>query len=181
MRFLKKIFTGFLLACIISLTAPAQEESELQKSAYFAFVGREYIFTIEVVKAGTPLLNFVSMTDREEKLDAKKILLFLGNRQAAVKLFFIEVDRYQQPLIVSSMRMHPRSSFGFRLQGNFGKTTELHGVEINLGRDTFKLAPLNKFDFETLVRKVNRLNLDSPDFRDDYRVLSLNYIGSRSS
>lgn len=159
----------------------AEEEQDLEKSAYFAYVGRDYIFTIEVVKPGTPLLNFVSMLDREESLKAKNIRLVVGNRQTVVKLFFIEPDHQQQPFIVSSIRIRPRSSFGFRLDGKFGTTEEFHGAEISLGEEKFTLAPLSKFDFETLVLKVNRLNLGSPDFRDDFQVLKLELMGHRSS
>jgi hypothetical protein len=77
--------------------------------------------------------------------------------------------------------MHPRSSFGFGLEGSFGKAEELYGAEIKLREEIFKLVPLSKFDFETLVLKVNRLNLRSPDFRDDFRVLDLKLMGQRSS
>jgi hypothetical protein len=182
MRFHASLLFAFLLCCQLPASGFQADEAEgLEKSAYFAYVDRDYIFTIEVVSPGTPLLNFVSMTDREDNLQAKNITLSFGNRQAAVKLFSIEADRYQQPLVVSSIRMHPRSSFGFGLEGSFGKAEELYGAEIKLREEIFKLVPLSKFDFETLVLKVNRLNLRSPDFRDDFRVLDLKLMGQRSS
>ena len=185
---------ALLFAWLILLLIPANgmqvEEKEkekekdgapLEKSAYFAYVDREFIFTVEVVRPGVPIFNFVSLVDREEKLQAKNIRLELGNRQAVVETFHIEAARNQQPLIVITRRMLPRSSFGFRLEGNFEKARELYGVEISLDKEQFKLAPLSKFDFETLVLKVNRLNLGSPDFADDFRVLKLDFLGSRSS
>lgn len=170
-----------LIAWTTSVIGLSEEKTEPGKSAYYAFVGREYIFTIEVVKPGTPLLNFVSLSDGEKKLAANNVILLIGNRKVAVKLFFVDSGPGQEPIPVSSIQMHPRSSFGFRLQGSLGDATELHGAEIKIDRDVFKLAPLSEFDFETLVRKVNRINLESPDFRDDYRVLKLEYIGTRSS
>jgi hypothetical protein len=182
MRFHSSLSFAFLFFCQLPTSGFQAEEAESsEKSAYFAYVDPDYIFTIEVVSPGTPLLNFVSMTDREGNLQAKNITLSFGNRQAAVKLFSIEADRYQQPLTVYSLRMHPRSSFGFRLEGSFGKAEELYGAEIKLGEEKFKLVPLSKFDFETLVLKVNRLNLRSPDFRDDFRVLDLKLMGQKSS
>jgi hypothetical protein len=180
---MRPVTTILIMTLLLPLSMYGADETDtaLKKSAYFAFVGREFIFTIEVVKPGTPILNFVSITDRDENLQAKSIRLSFGNRQIAAELFSIETDRYQQPSLVPSLTMHPRSSFGFRLEGNFGKSIEISGAEIRLGEDTFKLAPLSKFDFETLVRKINRINLGSPDFRDDYRVLKLDYLGSRLS
>ncbi len=178
---MRPVINILLITLIISLPAHGSSETNaaIEKSAYFAFVGSEYIFTIEVVEPGVPLLNFVSMTDKEETLQAKNIRLSFGNRQTSAEFFFITSDRNPQPMTVFSLNMRPRSSFGFRLEGNFGNAREIYGVEISLGEDTFKLAPLSKFDFETLVVKVNRINLRSPDFRDDYRVLRLEYLGSR--
>ena len=184
MRFYPVLLYLMLLPLLVSggLSAEeAEEETPLERSAYFAYVDREFIFTVEVVKPGIPLLNFVSMVDREEKLLAKNIRLALGNRLTSTDVFHIEAGRNQQPLKVTTLRMRPRSSFGFRLEGGFGKTEELYGVEITLDKEKFKLAPLSRFDFETLVLKVNRLNLGSPDFADDFRVLRLDFLGSRSA
>ena len=184
MRLNPALFLILLLLPLIPASGMQQEleeEPELEKSAYFAYVDREFIFTVEVVRPGTPILNFVSMVDREEELKTKNIRLFLGNRQAPVEIFHVDADRSRQPFTVITMRMRPRSSFGFRLKGNFGETKELHGVEINLDKEKFKLEPLSKFGFETLVLKVNRLNLGSPDFSEDFRVLKLDFLGSRSS
>jgi hypothetical protein len=66
------------------------------------------------------------------------------------------------------------------LQGDFGDERELLGVTIRVGEEDFRLVPLASFDFENLSLKVNRLNLDSPDFRDDWRVLKLEMIGTRA-
>ena len=52
-------------------------------------------------------------------------------------------------------------------------------MTVRCGPDDFFLAPLSSFDFENLALKVNRLNLGSPDLRDDWRVLKLEPIGTR--
>jgi len=160
-------------------TTPAEKQM-LEKSAYFAFVDRDYIFTIEVVKPGIPILNFVSMTEEDIRLSAKNVWLTLENRKAAANLFAIEPGDFQQAMVVPSLTIHPRSSFGIRLDGNFGKAEELYGATIRLGTEDLKLAPLTSFGFESLVLKVNSLNLGSPDFREDWRVLKLEVLGSRS-
>lgn len=160
-------------------TAPGESPS-LEKSSYFAFVDRDYIFTIEVVKPGVPLLNFVSMADEDVKLPAKNVRLSLENRKAAGKLFAVETADARKPMIVYSLTIHPRSSFGVRLEGDFDKAKEFLGVTIRLGKEDLKLAPLTRFDFESLVLKVNGLNLGSPDFSDDWRVLKIEKMGSRS-
>jgi len=159
---------------------PATEKQPLEKSAYFAFVDRDYIFTIEVVKPGIPILNFVSMTEQDIRLSAKNVRLGLGNRKAPVSLFAIESGDFQKAMVVPSLTIHPRSSFGVRLDGNFGNAEELYGATIRLGAEELQLAPLTSFGFESLVLKVNSLNLGSPDFREDWQVLRLEVLGSRS-
>ena len=165
---------------LVSAEISYAEDPSPDASAQFAFVDRDYIFTIEVVKPGVPLLNFVSMTDVENRLIAKNIWLMIENRRIAGKLLVVETGKLQQPMIVTSLLMRPRSSFGIQLQGDFGSARELSGVTIRIGNEDFRLSPLTKFDFETLALKVNRLDLGSPDFSDDFRVLNLQNLGSRS-
>jgi hypothetical protein len=169
----------FLWCCLPAALLAEPETVPFDKSAYFAFADRDYIFTIELVRPGVPLLNFVSMTDRDARLSAKNVQLTLGNRKATVSLFAVEVGRSQEPVLLASLTINPRSSFGIRLEGNFGQAPELHGATIRIENDVFHLSPLSGFDFEDLVAKINRLNLDSPDFRDDWRVLRLERIGDR--
>ncbi len=78
-------FIGQLPADISSTVPPGNRP--LEKSAWFAFVDRDYIFTVEIVKPGVPLLNFVSMTDEDAKLQAKNVRFTLENRKAAAKAF----------------------------------------------------------------------------------------------
>jgi hypothetical protein len=159
---------------------PLVEERPLEKSSYFAFADRDYIFTIEIVKPGVPLLNFVSMTDQDIRLLAKNIRLTLENRKVSARMFAIETGDFQRPMIVAALTMHPRSSFGVRLEGDFNSAKEVLGATIRLGDEDLKLAPLSNTDFEILVMKVNRINLGSPDFGDDWKVLRLHLLGSRS-
>ncbi len=165
---------------IITLSAGLPDDSTPYKSSFFAFVDRDYIFTVEVVKPGVPLLNFVSMSDREMMLPAKNVRLDLGNRRVPAKLFAVETGDFTQPMVFTSLVLRPRSSFGFRVDGDFGKVKELFGVSIRLGEEDLKLAPLTSFAFESLVLKVNNINLASPDFSEDWRVLRLQPLGSRS-
>ncbi len=171
-----------LLLVIIALlqnTAPKLENKPLDKSPYFAFVDREYIFTVEIVRPGVPIFNFVSMVDKDENLLAKQVRLTLDNRKVPGTFFLVDTGDPKEPVIVPSVRMRPKSAFGVRLQGEFGEEKELLGVSVLIGNEDFKLVPLSSFDFENLVLKVNRLNLASPDLSDDWRVLKLENMGSR--
>jgi hypothetical protein len=158
---------------------PSAENKPLEKSAYFAFVDRDYIFTVEGVRPGVFLLNFVSMADQDISLMAKNIRLTLENRKEPGKLLTIETGDVKQPMSVTSLAIHPRSSFGLRLDGDFGNVKEIFGATIRLGKEDLKLEPMTGYDFDSLVTKVNNINLGSPDFSDDWRVLNLHRIGDR--
>lgn len=172
----------FVMGQMVSLAqeTPSTTNPSLERSAYFAYVGYDYIFTIEIVKPGVPLFNFVSMMDQEVKLPAKNVRLSLANRTAPGKLFAVEPGDFQQPLKLISLTIRARSSFGVRLEGDFADVPELNGAIIRIENEDFHLVPLTKFDFESLVLKVNRLNLGSPDFREDWRVLHLEELGTRT-
>lgn len=175
---------AFLVAEVIPVpqtTPAAQEDKTPDLSPYFAFADREYIFTIEIVKAGVPILNFVSMSDEQRTLFANQIQFETGMRRIPAKLFQIDTGNPKEPLMTPSFRIHPRSSFGATVKGEFGDAREFSGVKLQMGSEVFTLAPLEGFDFENLVLKVNRINLTSPDFSDDWRVLKLDLLGTRAA
>jgi hypothetical protein len=162
---------------------PAQTRSDGTadpgKSAYFAFVDRDFIFTVEMVGPGVPLLNFVSMSDEEKVLSAKLVRLTLENRKAPALAFLVDTGDPKEPITIPSITMRPRSSFGVRIKGDFGSEREVLGVILRVGTEDFRLAPLTSLAFENLVIKVNRINLNSPDFRDDWQAVKLEVLGSR--
>ncbi|HTY62773.1 MAG TPA: hypothetical protein VMG30_11015 [Acidobacteriota bacterium] len=180
---------SLLLLCFTLLAQiPPDTSSKAQagnrppdKSAYFAFVDRDYIFTIEIVKPGVPLLNFVSMTDQDARLQARNVRLTLENRKAAAKVFDVETGGLSQSIPVAVLTIHPRSSFGVRVNGDFENVREILGAAVRLGSEELRLAPLSNHDFEILVSKVNQINLGSPDFSEDWRVLKLQKLGERTA
>lgn len=177
------IILGLLLLQIpqqVPIEPPMQVGSEgIETSSYFAFVDRDFIFTLEIIDEGVPIINFVSMVDEEYFLRAENVRLILEYRKVPGKYFLVDTANPKEPVIVPSLRFRPRSAFGVRLAGEFGGIREVSGVTVGLGLEDFKLAPLSSFDFEKLVLKVNRINLGSPNFRDDWRVLELETLGSR--
>jgi hypothetical protein len=159
---------------------PALDEAPPEKSSYLAFIDHDYMFTIEVVKAGLPLLNFVSMSDTERSLQAKDVRLTLDTRKVPARFFVVDTGDPKQPITTPSLKMRPRSSFGVALKGDFGEEKEFPGATITVGSEDLRLVPLNAFQFENLALKINRINLGSPDFSEDWSVLRFERIGTRS-
>jgi len=182
-----RFFMGAWLALLMLAPAAAaagqgksQAAATPEKSAYYAFVDREFIFTLEMVSPGIPLVNFVSMIDTDNVLSAKMVRLTLENRKVPGQSFLIDTGDPKEPMAVPSLTMHARSSFGARLRGEFAQESELLGVTLRVGKEDFMLQAMTSLAFENLVLKVNRINLVSPDFRDDWHALKLELVGSRS-
>ncbi|MBZ5498097.1 MAG: hypothetical protein LAP85_16985 [Acidobacteriia bacterium] len=183
MQFLALVWLA-LLSQATQSTLPGQAQGGVtrdpEKSAYFAFVDHDYIFTVEIVGPGIPLLNFVSMAEDAKSLSAKQVRVKLENRTVVIQSFLIDTGDPKEPLTTASLNLRPRSSFGVRIQGDLGDARELWGVTIRLGAEDLKLAPLTSLVFENLVLKVNRINLGSPNFRDDWQAVKLEVMGTRS-
>jgi hypothetical protein len=160
--------------------APRLDEAPPEKSSYLAFVDRDYIFTLEFVKPGVPLLNFVSMSESDHSLQAKDIRLTLDTRKVPGRFFVVDTGDPKQPITTPSLKMRARSSFGVRLTGDFGQENEITGATVTVGAEDLKLVPLTGFQFENLALKINRINLGSPDFTEDWSVLKMEVIGTRS-
>src|SRR6266581_2001812 len=75
-----------ITAAVLAATGLWSSDTKtLEKSRYFAFVGRDFIFTLEMYKPGVPILNFVSMVATAYKLFAKEIRLTLESRKVPAK------------------------------------------------------------------------------------------------
>src|SRR5207247_4366968 len=72
----------FLITAAVLATAAlaatglwSSDTKTLEKSRYFAFVGRDFIFTLEMYKPGVPILNFVLIVDSDYNFFVKEIRL----------------------------------------------------------------------------------------------------------
>ena len=69
------------------------------------------------------------------------------------------------------------SFIGLELLGSFNDFAEPASVLIDLGESRFELQSVDCAKFERLAEKINRINLDSPDIREDFEVLEINPLG----
>jgi hypothetical protein len=63
------------------------------------------------------------------------------------------------------------------LAGDFEGFHELSEAAIDLGDHRFVLQPIDCLDFEALAERINQVNVDSPDLRQDYAVLKIDLMG----
>jgi hypothetical protein len=81
-------------------------------------------------------------------LAAKEVRLTLESRKVPARFFVVDTGDPKQPITTPSLKMKPRSSFGVRVQGDFGEVKEFLGATITAGNEEFRLIPITSFDFE---------------------------------
>jgi hypothetical protein len=161
-------------------TATPVQEKAKPTGKWFAFVDYEFLFTLELVRPGTPILNFINMGRSSPYLNVAEIRLVSGIKLYRPQLFRIDTSDDKDPMRIASLHVLPKSSFGLILMGQDIRELEsIDKVTIKLGSNQFYLQALEEAAFETLVKKANQLSLISPDIREDFRVLDLRPLGRR--
>jgi hypothetical protein len=146
---------------------------------HFIFLDQEFILTLELVRPGIPIFNFINLGNGTFQLPAADIRIVAGIKLFRPELFDVETSNRKDPLRIGAMKVRPHSSFGVTLKGNLEGVTEIDRVTVELGPNRFELQSISLPEFESLSRKIAQLNLISPDIREDFRVLELKSLGTR--
>ena len=84
-----------------------------------------------------------------------------------------------EPYLTNYLKVLGNSFIGIDLVGEFEDFRKLKEVQIELGKNLFTLSPVHPAAFESLAIKINQINVDSPDIREDYQVLGINMLGKK--
>ena len=169
-------------ALLVSMQIPASAQSP---SACHVFIDDENIWTLEIDRTsdGTvvPLLNIIAFTAGRWDLRPEQIQLYgPDSSPAQVREFWMETGAPDEPYIkMRYLAVLGDSFIPLELVGDFNGLDALSRVAIDLGRDRFELAPLDCGDYDQLAGKIDRVNLDSPDLWEDFRVLGIEFVGKR--
>jgi hypothetical protein len=164
---------------------PAQSDTP-EKSRCHVFIDYQFIWTLEMVQGdgGTtiPVVNIVTFLKGQWDLRPEQVHLFANRRrEAKIKRFSIDTGVAGDPYIVQYMKVIGDSFIGMDLVGEFEGFEELSQVYFDLAEYRFMLEPIDCFQFETLVGKINQINFDSPNLRQDYSVLKISLRGKREA
>ncbi len=153
-----------------------------ERSNCHIFIDPEIIWTVEIVEAlgqaPVPIVNIITFETGEAPLRPEQIRLFnQQERTAEIKRFKIETGF--EPYFTSYLRVLPSSFIGFDLEGTFGGFTEPSRVAIELAETEYVLQAVDCLDFERLAERINKINFDTPDVREDFAILRIPHVGSR--
>jgi len=174
-----------LLVLLISTNLFGQL-SDGQKSRCHVFVDYQFIWTLEMVSGENdvpvPVLNIVTFVKGQWDLRPGQIHLYANrSREAEVEQFAIDTGVASDPYVVRYLKVLGESFIGMDLLGEFQEFEELSQVLIDLDDNRFELEAIDCFQYETLAAKINQINFDSPDLRQDYSVLKLSLHGKRQA
>jgi hypothetical protein len=184
MRKLGIALFAFLTTWTIVNAQPALETPE--SSACHIFIDYQFIWTLEVVKnvsgKPVPILNIITFPKGQWDLRPTNIHIFNERRQEAeIEKFSIDTGVPDEPYIVRYLKVHGDSFIGMDLVGDFENFETPAKVTIELGDSDFTLVPVDRLEFENLAQRIDQINYDSPDIRQDFEVLQIPFKGKREA
>jgi hypothetical protein len=157
---------------------------KVDSSKCHAFIDYKSIWSLEIVedfdKPPVPILNVITFTDDEAPLRPEQIHIY--NRQgkrAEIKRFAIDTGVAGDPYITNFLKVLGNSFFGMDLTGDFTDFQEPTQVSIELGEYEYQLQAVACLDFEALAQQVDKINVNSPDIREDFSVLKIPHLGKK--
>lgn len=174
--------SGVLLLAAILSQGAAGGGSDEGTARHFVYIDYELIWTIEMIGDGpdvVPVINIVTFSKGEWPLKPAQIhIRDTAGRQAKVTRFSMETGA--DPYITPTFRVLGNSFIGIDLLGDFDGFQEPASITIDLGKYRYALAKLDPLGFERLVDKINKVNFNSPDVREDYEILDIPLLGKRT-
>ncbi len=140
----------------------------------------DFIFTFEFTAQNEPILNIVHFTDQALPLRAQNILLVDDQgREVKVDRIILETGDSADPYLTPIMKILPNSFIGLVLKGKFDAVKGFKSVAVQLGNLLFHLDAVSAPAFDGAAEKINKMNFDSPDVREDFRVVKMDFLGRK--
>jgi len=175
-----------LLLILFAGEAILAQTVDPSKSRCHVFIDYQFIWTLEMIKgeneAVVPVVNIITFAKGQWDLRPEQLHLYKNQRvEAQIERFSIDTGVAGEPYVVPYLKVLGESFIGMDLIGEFTGFEELSQVSIDLADNRFILEAIDCFQYETMVGKINRINFDSPDLRQDYSVLELSLHGKREA
>lgn len=153
-------------------------------SCCHVYIDYQFIWTLEMVPDASgqavPVLNIVTLVEGQWDLRPRDIhVRDAAGQEARIDRFAVDTGVPGEPFLTPYLKVHGDSFIGLDLVGDFANFEEPAEVTIDLGDFRFGLQAVDRLEFENLVQRISQINLESPDIRDDFRVLSIYPIGKR--
>lgn len=164
--------------------SPTDTTEQAEASACHAFVDYENIWTIELIRSReeniTPILNIVTFTRGEWDLRPDQIRIFnREGKEARIKRFALDTGVPGDAYKSNYLKVLGNSFVGVDLEGKLKDFPTSPRVTIDLAHYRFELQPLDCEAFDNLAGRINKINFNSPDIREDFDLIKIPHLGRR--
>ena len=164
--------------------SPTDTTEQAEASACHAFVDFENIWTIELIRSHdekiTPILNIITFTKGEWDLRPDQIHIFnRKGKEARIKRFALDTGVPGDPYKSNYMRVLGNSFVGVDLEGKLKDFPTSPRITIDLAHHRYELQPLDCEAFNNLADRINKINFNSPDIREDFDLIKIPHLGRR--
>lgn len=147
---------------------------------HFIYAQYDFILTFEFTAGKEAILNVVNFTDQTYAFRLEHISLTDEQDQdVKAEKIVIETGNPSDPYRTGAMKILPNSFIGLVLQGKFDSVKQFKSAAVQLGSLRCHLDPVSEPAFNVAAEKINKMNFDSPDVREDFRVLKMEFFGRK--
>ena len=127
-----------------------------------------------------PILNIITLTRGEWDFRPIQVdLVNMEGRIADIKRFSMNTGVDGEPYLTNYLNVLGNSFIGVDLVGDFEEFRQLSEVRIQLGKDLFSWPLCRHLNMSCWPPGSNQINVDSPDIREDYKILGIRHLGER--
>jgi hypothetical protein len=183
MRLIKVWLIGFMMFLVPEILEGKYSSTHPPVSRCHVFIDQKNIWTLEtIVTPGEeiiPILNIITLSPGKWEFRPRQIHIFnkSGSRAHITKMA-MDTGPLGESYLTTYLFIRGNSLIGLELLGNFNNFAEPANVLIDLEKNQFRLKPIDCVNFEHLTKKINRINLNSPNIWEDFEILQINPLGS---
>ena len=164
--------------------SPTDTTEPAESSACHAFVDFENIWTVELIRSRdeeiTPILNIITFTKGEWDLRPDQIHIFnRKGKEARIKRFAMDTGVPGDAYKSNYLRVLGNSFIGVDLEGKLKDFPTSPRITIDLAHHRYELQPLDCEAFDNLAHRINKINFNSPDIREDFDLIKIPHLGRR--
>ncbi len=159
---------------------------KVDASRCHVFIDFENIWTLEMVdddkRRPIPILNIITFSEDEEEHTLRPEGIHIYNQRgqrAKVEKLSIDTGVEGDPYVAPVLEILQSSFIGMDLVGEFGGFDPPARVSIELGDSEFQLQAVDCMDYNMLAERIENVNFNSPNIKEDYEVLKIEPIGKK--
>lgn len=145
-------------------TTPANAYSSEKGSEYFLYLSDQRIITVELLDDTTLILNYINLSDNFALIESTNLLV-VDTEGQTYRSHLIQMDKRHADGRIFKVAdlVEPGQYRGYDVLGPFKYKASPKLVYLRLGALILELAPLNAEEFESVSKRVSRLDISLSD------------------